>query len=298
MAENNIQWFPGHMSKTRRKITESLSLVDAVVEITDARIPLSSRNPELANIVASKPRIVLLNKSDMADPFATAKWIAQYAEEGISALAVDCRSGKGVGGFSDAVKHLLKDKIEQNKAKGLVGKPLRLMIVGIPNVGKSSFINRLLKSSRAKVEDRPGVTRGNQWFSVGGGLELLDTPGVLWPKFDDPKVGLRLAITGAIKDTVMDIETLAVRFLDEIKDSYASLLEQRYKIEWDTAWDAYDILCQIGRKRGMVMRGGEIDTERAAVMLMDEYRSGTLGRTTLDAVEEGLAQEGECYAGL
>ncbi len=298
MAENNIQWFPGHMSKTRRKITESLSLVDAVVEITDARIPLSSRNPELANIVASKPRIVLLNKSDMADPFATAKWIAQYAEEGISALAVDCRSGKGVGGFSDAVKHLLKDKIEQNKAKGLVGKPLRIMIVGIPNVGKSSFINRLLKSSRAKVEDRPGVTRGNQWFSVGGGLELLDTPGVLWPKFDDPKVGLRLAITGAIKDTVMDIETLAVRFLDEIKDSYASLLEQRYKIEWDTAWDAYDILCQIGRKRGMVMRGGEIDTERAAVMLMDEYRSGTLGRTTLDAVEEGLAQEGECYAGL
>ncbi len=298
MAENNIQWFPGHMSKTRRKITESLSLVDAVVEITDARIPLSSRNPELANIVASKPRIVLLNKSDMADPFATAKWIAQYAEEGLSALAVDCRSGKGVGGFSDAVKHLLKDKIEQNKVKGLVGKPLRLMIVGIPNVGKSSLINRLLKSSRAKVEDRPGVTRGNQWFSVGGGLELLDTPGVLWPKFDDPKVGLRLAITGAIKDTVMDIETLAVRFLDEIKDSYASLLEQRYKIEWDTAWDAYDILCQIGRKRGMVMRGGEIDTERAAVMLMDEYRSGTLGRTTLDAVEEGLAQEGECYAGL
>lgn len=286
MSENTIQWFPGHMAKTRRKITESLSLVDAVVEITDARIPASSRNPELAGIVVNKPLIVLLNKSDMADPGETAKWIDWYKKQGITALAVDCRSGKGINAFEGAVKTVLKDKIEKNKEKGLVGKPLRLMIVGIPNVGKSSFINRLSKSSRAKVEDRPGVTRGNQWFSVGGGLELLDTPGVLWPKFDDERVGLRLAITGAIKDTVMDIETLAVRFIDEVKYKYGALLEQRYKFTLDTDAEAYDILCDIGRKRGMVIRGGEIDTERAAVMLMDEYRAAVIGRTTLDTITE------------
>lgn len=286
MGENTIQWFPGHMAKTRRKITESLSLVDAVVEITDARIPVSSRNPELAGIVVNKPLIVLLNKSDMADPCETAKWIDWYKKQGITALAVDCRSGKGINAFPNAVKTILKDKIEKNKEKGLVGKPLRLMIVGIPNVGKSSFINRLSKSSRAKVEDRPGVTRGNQWFQVGGGLELLDTPGVLWPKFDDEQVGLRLAITGAIKDTVMDIETLAVRFIDEIKYKYGALLEQRYKFKLDTEDEAYDILCDIGRKRGMVIRGGEIDTERAAVMLIDEYRAAVIGRTTLDTITE------------
>ncbi len=286
MSENTIQWFPGHMAKTRRKITESLSLVDAVVEITDARIPVSSRNPELAGIVVNKPLIVLLNKSDMADPSETARWIDWYKNQGITALAVDCRSGKGINAFPNAVKTLLKDKLLKNKEKGLVGKPLRLMIVGIPNVGKSSFINRLSKTSRAKVEDRPGVTRGNQWFSVGGGLELLDTPGVLWPKFDDPKVGLRLAITGAIKDAVMDIETLAVRFIDEVKYKYGSLLEQRYKFTLDTEADSYDILCDIGRKRGMVIRGGEIDTERAAVMLMDEYRAAVIGRTTLDTISE------------
>lgn len=291
MNDNMIQWFPGHMAKTRRKITESLSLVDAVVEITDARIPVSSRNPELAGIIVNKPLIVLLNKSDMADPVQTAKWIRWYKDKGITALAVDCRSGKGINAFPDAVKTLLKDKIESNKAKGLVGKTLRLMVVGIPNVGKSSFINRLSKTSRAKVEDRPGVTRSNQWFPVGGGLELLDTPGVLWPKFDDPTVGLRLAITGAIKDAIMDIETLAVRFIDEIKGRYGNLLEQRYKFVLDSNKDAYDTLCDIGKKRGMVIRGGEIDTERAAVMLMDEYRAGIIGKTTLDITEENSGKE-------
>lgn len=283
---NVIQWFPGHMAKTRRKITESLSLVDAVVEITDARIPVSSRNPELAGIVVNKPLIVLLNKCDMADPAETQKWVKTLAEQGITALPMDCRSGKGVNAFPAAVRQLLKDKIEQNKAKGMVGKALRLMVVGIPNVGKSSFINRLSKSGKAKVEDRPGVTRSNQWFKVDNGLELLDTPGVLWPKFDDPKVGLRLACTGAVKDTVMDIETLAVNFISEVKDRYGNLLEQRYKFTIDAEADSYDILCEIGRKRGMVIRGGEIDTERAAVMLMDEYRAGTIGKTTLDTVDE------------
>ncbi|MBQ5765353.1 MAG: ribosome biogenesis GTPase YlqF [Clostridia bacterium] len=283
---NVIQWFPGHMAKTRRKITESLSLVDAVVEITDARIPVSSRNPELAGIVVNKPLIVLLNKCDMADPNETQKWVKKFAEQGITALPMDCRSGKGVNAFPAAVKQLLKDKIEHNKAKGMVGKSLRLMVVGIPNVGKSSFINRLTKSGKAKVEDRPGVTRSNQWFKVDNGLELLDTPGVLWPKFDDPRVGLRLACTGAVKDTVMDIETLAVNFISEIKNRYGHLLEQRYKFTLEKDADSYDILCEIGRKRGMVIRGGEIDTERAAVMLMDEYRAGTIGKTTLDTANE------------
>lgn len=284
--QNVIQWFPGHMAKTRRKISESLSLVDAVVEITDARIPVSSRNPELAGIVVNKPLIVLLNKCDMADPKETEKWIKKLGEQGITALAMDCRSGKGVNAFTSAVRTVLKDKIEQNKAKGMVGKTLRIMVVGIPNVGKSSFINRLTKSGKAKVEDRPGVTRSNQWFKVDDGLELLDTPGVLWPKFDDPKVGVRLACTGAVKDAVMDIETLAVNFIDEVRGRYGNLLEQRYKFAIDEDADGYDVLCQIGKKRGMVIRGGEIDTERAAVMLIDEYRGGIIGRTTLDTVDE------------
>ena len=291
MSEGNIiQWFPGHMAKTRRKISESLSLVDAVVEIADARIPVSSRNPELAGIVINKPLIILLNKSDMADPNETSKWIKKLADEGITALAMDCRSGKGVNNFVPTVKEVLKDKIEQNKAKGMVGKTLRVMVVGIPNVGKSSFINRLTKSGKAKVEDRPGVTRSNQWFKVDNGLELLDTPGVLWPKFDDPTVGVRLASTGAVKDSVMDIETLAVNFINEVKHRYSHLLEQRYKFTLDKEAEAYDILCEIGRKRGMVIRGGEIDTERAAVMLIDEYRAGKIGRTTLDSADEKEVQ--------
>ena len=282
MSDGNvIQWFPGHMAKTRRKITESLSLVDAVVEITDARIPVSSRNPELAGIVINKPLIVLLNKSDMADPNETAKWIKKLSKDGITALAMDCKSGKGVNAFPAKVREVLKEK-----AKGMVGKPLRIMVVGIPNVGKSSFINRLCKSGKAKVEDRPGVTRSNQWFKVDNGLELLDTPGVLWPKFDDPIVGIRLASTGAVKDTVMDIETLAVNFINEVKERYGYLLEERYKFTLDREAEAYDILCEIGRKRGMVIRGGEIDTERAAVMLMDEYRAGKIGKTTLDSADE------------
>ena len=293
MSDGNvIQWFPGHMAKTRRKITESLSLVDAVVEITDARIPVSSRNPELAGIAINKPLIILLNKSDMADPNETAKWIKKLSNDGITALAMDCRSGKGVNAFPAAVREVLKEKIEQNKAKGMVGKPLRIMVVGIPNVGKSSFINRLCKSGKAKVEDRPGVTRSNQWFKVDNGLELLDTPGVLWPKFDDPIVGIRLACTGAVKDTVMDIETLAVNFINEVKQRYGHLLEERYKFTLDRDAEAYDILCEIGRKRGMVIRGGEIDTERAAVMLMDEYRAGKIGKTTLDSADEKGDEQG------
>lgn len=277
----NIQWFPGHMAKTRRKITESLSLVDAVAEIVDARIPASSRNPELAGIIANKPRIVLFNKSDMADTNATAKWCKHYEKEGVTAIAVDCKSGKGLNIFMQTVKTVLKDRLEFYRAKGMIGKPLRIMIVGIPNVGKSSFINRIAGGVKAKVEDRPGVTRGNQWFRIDKELELLDTPGVLWPKFDDKTVGEHLAFCGSVKDEILDIELLSVRLLDILKVDYASMLTARYKVT-DFDMDSYDLLCSIGRNRGMMIRGGEVDTERTAKMLLDEFRGAKIGRITLE----------------
>lgn len=285
-TQTHINWFPGHMAKTRRKISEDLKKVDAVIEVVDARIPVSSRNPELDLLLQSKPRLVLLNKSDMADPNVTTLWLQVLKNASTCALAVDCRSGKGVREIAPAVRRLLQEKIEANAARGMTGKSLRVMVVGIPNVGKSSFINRLTGKSRAKVENRPGVTRDNQWFVATGGLELLDTPGVLWPKFEDQTVGEHLAFTGAVKDTILDIETLAVKLLQVLRGPYALLLETRYKIEITPEDEPYDLLCKIGKKRGMVVRGGEIDTERAAVMLLDEYRSGVLGRITLEQPEK------------
>ncbi len=278
----NIQWFPGHMKKTERQIKESLSLVDAVAEIVDARIPDSSRNPELSGIVGNKPRLILLNKCDIADKNATEKWIKHYKEQGITAISLDCRSGKGVDNFVKAVKTILADKLKAYDKKGMVGKPLRVMIVGIPNVGKSSFINRMSKMVKAKVADRPGVTRGNQWFKIDDRLELLDTPGVLWPKFDDPKVGEKLAFTGAVKDGVLDIELLAIRLLECMSQEYPERLTERYKVNPNEYNEPYDLLCAIGKKRGMMVRGGEVDTERAAIVLLDEYRGGKLGNITLE----------------
>lgn len=283
MNENMIvQWFPGHMAKTRRLIKESLPLVDAVCEIVDARIPESSRNPELDEIIGSKPRIVLLNKSDLADTEATARKIKELAKKGITALPVDCRSGKGLDKFQPAVKEALKDKIKANAEKGMAGKALRVMVVGIPNTGKSSFINRMAGKNRAKVADKPGVTRGNQWFAIGSGIELLDTPGVLWPKFEDPEVGFKLAFIGSVKDEILDSQEIAVRLLLVMQKNYPNRLEERYKISDFDELEPYELLELIGSKRGMLVKGGEIDTERAAVMLLDEYRSGKLGRLTLD----------------
>lgn len=281
----DIQWFPGHMTKTKRKIQSILPLIDAVVEITDARIPMSSRNPDLAEIIQGKPRIVLLNKCDMADPAATAKWIDYYAKQGIKALPVACKSGKGVNKFKDVAKAALADKLEKYRSKGMVGRPLRLMVVGIPNVGKSSFINKVSAGGRAKVEDRPGVTRGNQWFTVDKELELLDTPGVLWPKFDDQLVGERLAFTGAVKDAVVDIEILAMRLLEVLAKDYPDILTNRYKVSAD-GLESYELLEAVGKKRGMLVRGGDIDTERAANMLLDEYRAGKLGNLTLEMPQD------------
>lgn len=283
----NIQWFPGHMTKTKRQIQASLKLVDAVAEILDARIPLSSKNPDLQKLIQNKPKVVLLNKCDMANQTATSRWIDYYASQGITAIAVDCKSGKGLNKFVPAVNNVLSERRERLKAKGMVNPMLRIMIVGIPNVGKSSFINRVAKQNRAKVEDRPGVTRGNQWYSIAKNIEMLDTPGVLWPKFDDKIVGERLAFTGAVKDQILDTELLAVRLLDFLRSLKPADFIARFKLEDIDldAIDSYELLNVIGKKRGMLISGGEINTERAAIMLLDEFRSGKLGRITLEMPE-------------
>ncbi len=275
-----IQWFPGHMARTRRKIQESLSQVDAVIEIVDARIPQSSRNPELDHWVGRKPRLIVLNKADLADEASTKRWITYYESHGIAAIAVDCKSGRGFNGFMPALRRILRDLIEKWESKGM-NHAIRAMIVGIPNVGKSSFINRLNKGGKAKVEDRPGVTRQNQWFVVEG-AQLLDTPGVLWPKFEDHTVALHLAFTGAIKDQVLDMEEMACELLGILSRSYRDLLTARYKLTDDIPEDTWELLRLVARKRGMLVSGGEVDTERAAIMLLDEYRGGKLGRITLE----------------
>lgn len=282
--KQTVQWFPGHMAKTRRLIKESLSMVDAVTEILDARIPLSSRNPEIEQITAGKPRIILLNKCDVADERITREWINYFERKGFTALPVDCRSGKGLGAYRPAVRKVLAKKIKSNEQKGMAGKSLRVMVVGIPNTGKSSFINRMAGKNRAQVADRPGVTRHNQWFNIGNGIELLDTPGVLWPKFDDPSVGDKLAFIGSVKDTVLDSETMAVRLIDVLKKEYPNTLSQRYKINGiDFAeTESFEILELLGKKRGMLISGGEIDTERASVTLLDEYRAGKLGKISME----------------
>ena len=284
--KQNVQWFPGHMAKTRRLIKECLPSVDAVTEILDARMPISSSNPELNELIGNKPLIVLLNKCDVADENATRRWLNYFNEKGIYALAVDCKSGNGLNKYAPLLREVLKDKIASNEAKGMIGKPLRIMVVGIPNTGKSSFINRMAGRNRAKVADKAGVTRHNQWFVIENGIELLDTPGVLWPKFDDPKIGDRLAFIGSVKDEVFDSETLAVRLLEVLSRDYPDRLSDRYKIDDFSELEAYEILELIGRKRGMMMRGGEIDTLRASIMLLDEYRAGKLGRITLDTIGE------------
>lgn len=270
------------MAKTRRLIKESLPFVDLVTELVDARIPFSSANPELNEMIGNKPHIVLLNKCDVADEKATAKWIEYYRSQGIYALAVDCRSGKGLNAYLPLVRTVLKDKIRRNEERGMAGKPLRVMVVGIPNTGKSSFINKMAGRNRAKVADKPGVTRSNSWFAVGNGVELLDTPGVLWPKFEDDAVGNKLAFTGAVKDEILDSETLALRLLGFLKNGYCDRIAERFKITDFEELETYEILEKIGRKRGMLISGGEIDTERASVILLDEYRAGKLGKLTLE----------------
>lgn len=285
MTDNiqNIQWFPGHMAKTKRTIAEQFKIIDAVAEIVDARTPVSSRNPDLKELIGDKPHMILLNKCDMADAKATAEWINFYQRNNIIAIAVDCKSGKGTALFKEKVKELLSGKLEEYRNKGMIGKPLRVMAVGIPNVGKSSFINKISGNRAAKVENRPGVTRGNQWFAIDKQLELLDTPGVLWPKFEDDIVGEHLAFTGAVADRILDTELLGMRLLELLVKEYPDRLAERYNIS-DFPSEPYDALCLLAKKRGMIIRGGEADTERAAVMLLEEFRNLKLGKITLERV--------------
>lgn len=279
---SSIQWFPGHMAKTRRLMQKNISLVDAVVEITDARIPQSSRNPEMDSLVGQKPRLIILNKCDAADDNITAMWLDYYKKRGILALATDCKTGKGVRNFLPMLKELLKEQIDRWHAKGMVGRPIRIMIVGIPNVGKSSFINKMAKTKKAKVEDRPGVTLGKQWVSLDKELELLDMPGVLWPKFEDKLVGERLAFTGAVKDDIMDLEHLSSRLLQFLNENYPKNIIERYGIELTENEEGFEILKRIGKKRGFLISGGEINTERTAITVLDEFRSGKVGKLTLE----------------
>ena len=281
----NIQWYPGHMTKTRRQIEADLKQVDAVCEILDARIPIASRNPDIDAICGAKPRLVILNRMDLADPAATKQWITYFREKGIAAVATDCKSRKGISMFQPAVRSVLKDKIERNAAKGM-NRPVRVMIVGIPNVGKSTLINQISGRKGAKAENRPGVTRGKQWVTVDSSLLLLDTPGILWPKFEDPEVGMMLAYTGAVKENVIDTEELACYLMELLSKRYPGVLQDRYGIEPDTQSPGYELLEAAGRKRGYLLARGEINTERMAKVLLDEYRSAKLGCFTLELPED------------
>lgn len=286
MQDNmNIQWYPGHMTKTRRQIEADLKQVDAVCEILDARIPISSRNPDIDSICGNKPRIVVLNRMDLADPVTTRAWVAYFKGKGIAAVPTDCKTRKGIGDFQPAVRSVLKEKIDRNAQRGM-NRPLRVMIVGIPNVGKSTLINQISGRKGAKAENRPGVTRGKQWVTVESSLLLLDTPGILWPKFEDPEVGMMLAYTGAVKEGVIDIEELACRLIQLLHQRYPQALKDRYGIDIEEDLPGYELLELAGRKRGYLVSGGEVNTERMAKVLLDEYRSGKLGKFTLETPED------------
>ena len=286
MQVDNLSWFPGHMTKTRRMITAEIKNMDAVCEILDARIPLSSRNPDVDELTAGKPRLVVLNRVDQADPGETRRWAAYFRGKGYAVLEANAKGGAGTAQFAAAVRELLRDKLAAWADRGQVGRTVRVMVLGIPNVGKSTFINKVARRKTARAEDRPGVTRSKQWVPVDSTLELLDTPGILWPRFDDPEVRKRLAFTGAIKDDVVDMEELACCLMDYLSRRYAPVLAERYKIEVEPEDSGYDLLEKAGRKRGFLMRGAQVDTQRMARVLLDEFRGGKLGRFTLETVED------------
>lgn len=275
-----INWFPGHMVKTRREITENLKLVDAVIEIRDARIVASSKNPEIERIIGNKPRIILLNKADMAEDRVTRNWKKVLENDNTLVLEVNSLTGKGLNAIKPTLNELLKEKLARNKERGLVNYTIRAMVVGIPNVGKSSFINRMAKNSIAKVGNRPGVTKNKQWIKTKDGIELLDTPGILWPKFEE-ETSLNLAFTGAIKDEIMDIETLALKLVSRLSINYKDRLMERYSLE-NLSLDALENMDEIARKRGCILRGGEIDYKRVAVLILDEFRNARLGKISLE----------------
>lgn len=287
MPSQNIQWFPGHMAKTRRLISESIKLVDIVIELLDARIPQSSKNPEIASLCGTKPILTLLNKSSLADRASTKAWIEHYRREGGHALAVDCVTGDGLKSIAPACRDILREKLERYEARGMSGRRIRAMIVGIPNVGKSSLVNRLSGSKKARVEDRPGVTMTKQWVTTSIGIELLDMPGILWPKFEDETIGENLAFTGAIKDAILDTETLASRLCARLFDTAPASFCERYKLSADALVGAapHELLAAVAKRRGFLISGGELDTERAAAIVLDEFRLSKIGRITLELPE-------------
>jgi len=281
----NIQWYPGHMTKTRRQIEADLKQVDAVCEIVDARIPMSSRNPDIDAICGSKPRIIVLNRMDLADPDATKKWSAYFKNKGMAVIATDCKTKRGIADFTPAARIACAEKLERDAKRGM-NRPLRVMVVGIPNVGKSTLINQISGRKGAKAENRPGVTRGKQWVTVDSGLQLLDTPGILWPKFEDPEVGMMLAYTGAVKEGVIDVEELACRLMELLNKYYPQTLLDRYKVEATDGTPGWELVEMAGRKRGYLISGGEVNTERMSKVLLDEFRGGKLGKFTLEMPEE------------
>ena len=281
----NIQWYPGHMTKTRRQMAEYIKQVDAVCEVVDARIPQVSRNPDMDEIAAGRPRMMILNRIDLADPAATDVWQNYWQAQGMTVVRTDCKSRRGIDRFVPAVRSMLAEKLQRYADKGQTGRALKLMIVGIPNVGKSTFINQIAGRKGAKAENRPGVTRGKQWVTVDSGLQLLDTPGILWPKFEDPEVGMMLAFTGAVKEGVIDMEELACRLLELLLAYYPDTLKDRYKLEAPAGTPGYELLEMAGKNRGYLLSRGEIHTERMAKVLLDEYRSCKLGRFTLESPE-------------
>ena len=281
----NIQWFPGHMTKAQRMIEDSLKQVDAVCEILDARIPRSSRNPDIDRLAAGKPRLIILNRVDLADPEITSQWRRHFERQGIRIIETDAKTGKGVNGFVPALKELLKDKLADYAAKGQINRPMRVMILGIPNVGKSTFINKVAKRRAAVAGDKPGITRGKQWINIEQGLDLLDTPGILWPKFDSQEVGEMLAITNAIKADVLDKETLGANFMLRLRDMYPEALTERYKFVPDRDMNGFELLEEAAKKRGFLLSKGEYDIERMANTLLGEYHDGKLGRISLERPE-------------
>ena len=294
MQIDNLSWFPGHMTKTKRMISAEIKNMDAVCEIVDARIPMSSRNPDVDELTAGKPRLIVLNRADQADPAETRRWTQYFRAQGYAVLEANAKNGVGTEKFSAAVRELLRDKLAAAAAKGQVGKVVRVMVLGVPNVGKSTFINKVAHRKTARAEDRPGVTRSKQWVPVDPTLELLDTPGILWPKFEDQSVGLNLAYTGAVKDDILDVETLGCHLMTYLGTHYPEALTAAYKLpgipereaeENDVAW-GYRLLCAAGKKRGFLISGGEVDTERMAKILLDEFRGGKLGRFTLELPED------------
>jgi len=285
----NIQWYPGHMTKAKRMMAENIALVDIIIELLDSRIPLSSQNPEIERLAKGKPRIVVLNKADMSDPTATAEWVAHYKSQGLAAVCVDAITGKGIPQITDEARRIMQPKLERSQARGRIMRPIRAMIAGIPNVGKSTLINKLVGKAAAKTADRPGVTRGKQWIRIVKDFELLDTPGLLWPKFDDRRVGLNLAFTGAINDQIIDIVELSLELIETLRQKAPGALEARYKIEISDDDTSLVILEKMATARGFLLKGGTLNLERMAITLIDEFRAARLGKITLERLGDANA---------